>query len=216
MQSSPSSWNLGERIDEAAWPATDRAAQPEIGPPSPPAGQFGWQRDRNRRGDRFSTAEWCRRNDRKGTLIRHASRRVTSPVRQLAVAMIEPALQTTLVAPVGSAALLASSLRAASRAAIALPAVAVRANPEHRLASLAATNSRPENHFSMNRHPPTAAAFDNSNGSCEGGTSFDGVLRMKVPAQALQPCRTTGEFPPVAWFEDRGVLLRWCPWECGW
>jgi hypothetical protein len=26
--SSPSSWNVRERIDEAAWPATDRAAQP--------------------------------------------------------------------------------------------------------------------------------------------------------------------------------------------
>jgi hypothetical protein len=56
-RSSPSSWNLGERIDEAARPATDRAAQPEIGLPSPPAGQPGWQRDHNRRGDRFSTAE---------------------------------------------------------------------------------------------------------------------------------------------------------------
>ena len=70
--SSPSSWNVWERIDEAAWPATDRAAQPEIGPLFQPAGQLEWQRDRNRRRDRFSTAEWCRRNDRKGRLIRHA------------------------------------------------------------------------------------------------------------------------------------------------
>ena len=43
-----------------------------------------------------------------------------------------------------------------------------------------ATNPRPENHFSMNRHPPTGAAFDNGNGSCEGGTNFDGRLLMKV------------------------------------
>ena len=64
---------------------------------------------------------------------------MTSPVRVLTVAMIEAALQTTLVTAVGGAALLASRLRAASRAAIALPAIAVRANPEHRLASLAAT-----------------------------------------------------------------------------
>jgi hypothetical protein len=143
---SPSSWNLGERIDEAAWPATDRAAQPEIGPFFQPAGQIGWQRDHKRLGDRFSTAEWCRRNDRKGTLIRHASRRVT-----LAVAMIEPALQTPLVAPVGSTTLPASIFRAASQAAMALPAIAVRANPECCLASLPATNPRRENHFSMNR-----------------------------------------------------------------
>ena len=112
MPSSPSSWNLWERIDEAAWSATDRAAQPEIGSLFQPGrAAVEWQRDRNRQGDRFSTAEWCRRNDRKGTLIRHASRRVTLPVRTLPVAMIEPALQTPLVAAVGSAALPAPSFR---------------------------------------------------------------------------------------------------------
>jgi hypothetical protein len=164
---------LWERINEAAWPATDRAAQPEVGSLFQPAGQFRWQRERNWHRDRFSTAEWCRRNDRKGTLIRHASRRMTPTVLTLPVAMIESALDTPLVAAVGRAALAAPSFGAASRAAIALSAIAVRANPEHRLASLAATNSRPENHFSMNRHPPTEAAFDNSNGSCQGRTSFD-------------------------------------------
>jgi hypothetical protein len=171
---------MWERIDEAAWPATDRAAQPTIGSLFQSTGQPGWKRDRNRYRDRFSTAEWCRRNDRKGTLIRHASRRVTLPVRTLPVAMIEPALQTPLMAAIGSAALPAPSFGAASRTAIALSAVAVRANPEHRLTSLAATNPRPEKHFSMNRHRPTEAAFDNSNGSCEGGTSFEGGLLMKV------------------------------------
>lgn len=34
--SSPSSWNLWERIDEAAWPAADRAAQPRTGAGFPP------------------------------------------------------------------------------------------------------------------------------------------------------------------------------------
>jgi hypothetical protein len=115
-----------------------------------------------------------------GRLIRHPNWGVAFAVRTLPVAMIEPALQTLLVAPVGSASLLASSSRAASRTAIALPAVTVRANPERCLASLAATNSRPENHFSMNRHPPTPADFDKGNGSCECETSFDGGLLMKV------------------------------------
>lgn len=55
--SSPSSWNLRERIGEAAWAATDRATQPGIGSLFQPAGRLRWQRDR------FSTAEWCRRND---------------------------------------------------------------------------------------------------------------------------------------------------------
>ena len=130
-----------------------------------PAGQLAWQRDWNRRGDRFSTAEWCRRKDRKGTLIRHAGRCVTLSVGTLPVAMIEPPFQAPLVAAVGIAALPAPSFVAASRTAIDLSAVAVRANPEHRLASLAPTNSRSENHFCMNRHPSTEAAFDKGNGS---------------------------------------------------
>ena len=124
-RSSPSSWNLWERIDEAAWPTTNRAAQPEIGAFFLPTGQPRWQRDRNRHRDRFSPAEWCRRNDRKGTLIRHASRRVTVPVRTLPVAVIESALQTPLVAAIGLAALPAPSFGAAGRAAIALSAIAV-------------------------------------------------------------------------------------------
>jgi hypothetical protein len=35
--SSPSSWNVWERIDEAAWPAANRAAQPETDPLFQPA-----------------------------------------------------------------------------------------------------------------------------------------------------------------------------------
>src|SRR5215813_3960209 len=78
--SSPSSWNAWEGIDEAARPATDRAAQPEIGSLFQPAGGLNLQRDGRRRHDRFSTAEWCRRNDRMGRLIRHASGPVTLAV----------------------------------------------------------------------------------------------------------------------------------------
>jgi len=114
----------------------------------------------------------------------------------LPVAMIEPALQTLLVAAVGSAALPATSLGAASRAAIALAAVAVRANPERRLASRAATNSRPENHFCMNRHPPTEAAFDKGNGSCERRSSFDGRLLMKVAKPEPRCFERRGSLPP--------------------
>jgi hypothetical protein len=117
---------------------------------------------------------------------------MTLAVCMLPVPMIEPALQTPLVPAVGSAVLPAASFGAAGRAAIALPAVAVRANPEHRLASLAATNSRPENRFSMDRHPPTQADFDNGNGSCQGRTSFDGALLMKVAKPGTPLLRTAG------------------------
>jgi hypothetical protein len=128
-------------------------------------------------------------------LIRHASRRVTVPVRTLPVAVIESALQTPLVAAIGLAVLPAPNFGAAGRAAIALSAIAVRANPEHRLASLAATNSRPEYHFSMDRHPPTQADFDNGHGSCQGRTSFDGTLLMKVAKPEPRCIEQRGSLP---------------------
>jgi len=130
-----------------------------------------------------------------GRLIRHADQRVALPVRTLPVPMIEPAFPTPLVAVVGSAVLSAPGCAAASRTAIALSAVAVRANPEQRLASLTATNAQPENHFSMNRHPPTQAGFDKGNGSCQGKTSFDGDLPMKV-AQPEPRCLERRGSPP--------------------
>ena len=101
-------------------------------------------------------------------------------VRTLPIPMIEPAFRTPLVAVVGDTVLPTSGFRAASCAAIALPPIAVRTNPEHRLASLAAANPLPENHFALNRHPPAQADFDSGNGSCQGRTSFNGGLHMKV------------------------------------
>ena len=98
------------------------------------------------------------------------------PVRTLPVAMIEPAFGALLVPLVGGTALLAPGLHAAIRAAIALPSITVRTDPEHPLAWRTATNSLPENDFAMNRHPPTQADFDNGNGSCHGRTSLDGGL----------------------------------------
>jgi hypothetical protein len=67
----------------------------------------------------------------------------------------------------------------------------VRTTPEHRLASLTAANPLPKNHFFLNRHPSTQADFDNDNGSCQGRTSFDGGLLMKV-ANSEPPLPTAG------------------------
>jgi hypothetical protein len=141
-------------------------------------------------------------------LIRHAGR-VTLTVGTLPVAMIEPALQTLLVPAVSRAVLPEPGLDAASRAAIALPAVAARTNPEHRLASLAATNPRPEDHFSMNRHRSAPAGFDNGNGSCQGGNSLDGSLRMKV-AKPEPRCVNSGvlhAFPKSPYSFSGGMFL---------
>jgi hypothetical protein len=121
---------------------------------------------------------------------------VPLPVLLLPIPVVEPTFRTLLIAAIGRPVLPAPGFRAASRAAIALTPIAVRTNPEHRLASLAATNPRPENHFSTNRHPPTGAAIDNSNGSCEGGTSFDGGLLMKVAKPEPRCFQQRGSLPP--------------------
>lgn len=75
-----------------------------------------------------------------GRLIRHARPAAPLPVRTMPVPMIKPAFRTLLVAVVSDTVLPPPGFRAASRAAIALPPIAVGTNPEHRLASLAAAN----------------------------------------------------------------------------
>ena len=131
-----------------------------------------------------------------GRLIRHASGCVAFAVCPLPVPMVQSAFRTALVAAVGSTALLPPGVRAADRAAIALPSIAVRTNPEHRLASLTAANPLPENHFFLNRHPPTQADFDNGNGSCQGRTSLDGDLLMKVAEPEPRCFERRGSLPP--------------------
>jgi hypothetical protein len=110
--------------------------------------------------------------------------------------MVEPAFGTLLITVVGRPVLPAPGFGAARQAAIALSAIAVCTNPEHRLASLAATNALPENHFSMNRHPPPQADFDNGNGSCQGRTNLDGDLLMKVAEPEPRCFEQWGSLPP--------------------
>ena len=102
------------------------------------------------------------------------------PVQLLSIPVIEPAFGTLLIAAVGRPVLPAPGFDAARRAAIALSAVAMCTNPEHRLASPAAANALPENHFARSLHPPAQADFDNGNGSCQVRTSLDGDLLVKV------------------------------------
>jgi hypothetical protein len=74
-----------------------------------------------------------------------------APVLLLPVAMIEPAFRALLVPGVGPTPLLEASLLAASGAAIAMAAVAVRADEKHRTTLFAHANSLPENRFAVNR-----------------------------------------------------------------
>ena len=66
--------------------------------------------------------------------------------------MIKPAFRALLVPGVGPPPLLEASLLAVSGAAIAMAAVAVRADEKHRATLFAHANSLPENPFAVNRH----------------------------------------------------------------
>jgi len=86
----------------------------------------------------------------------------------LPVPMIESAFGTSLVPPVGAAPLKESRAVTAGETAIALPAVAVQAEPEHGKASLHAANPLPENDFAVIVHLPSQAGLDNGNGFVSG------------------------------------------------
>jgi hypothetical protein len=121
---------------------------------------------------------------------------VTLAVGALPVPMIEPAFETPLVPVVGIAALLATCFPAAGGAAVGLAAITMRTDKEHRLASLAAADSLPENYFSMRLHPPTQADFDKGNGSCHGKGSFEGGLLRKVAKPEPRCFRRRGSLRP--------------------
>lgn len=109
-----------------------------------------------------------------GTLIRHACPAgLAVSIFPLPVAMVQSSFRAPLVAAVGAASLLAPGFSAAKEAAIALSAITMLADPEHRVAFTAAANPLPENHFSMSRHPCPQAGLDNGNQSWQVRTSFD-------------------------------------------
>ena len=138
-------------------------------------------------------------------MIRHARPAPTLAVLLLAIPVVEPAFGTLLIAAVGRPVLPAPGFGAARRAAIALSAIAMSTNPEHRLASLAAANALPENHFPMNCHPPTQADFDKGNGSCQGRTSLDGDLLLKV-AEPEPRCSNGGVLYRLS---SHNTIFRW-------
>jgi len=74
-------------------------------------------------------------------LIRHARLALAAPVLPLPVTMILPALGTPLMPAVRAPSLLPPGIDAASGTAITLSAIAVFTDPEHGMASIAATNS---------------------------------------------------------------------------
>jgi hypothetical protein len=97
-------------------------------------------------------------------MIRHRRLRPAPAVFPLAVAMIEPAFQTLLVATVGPSALAKPRLASACQAAIALSTIAARTEKEGCAAIAGQANPKPQNHFARNRHASPQAGLDNDDG----------------------------------------------------
>ena len=104
-------------------------------------------------------------------MIRHGrwSLAQAASVRVLAIAMIELPFGALLVASVGAPPLLPTGLLTALVAAVAVAAVAVRADEENRVAALSKANPLPQNRFAMNhRHASSQAGLDNGSGLVAG------------------------------------------------
>ncbi len=101
-------------------------------------------------------------------MIRHARPAPVFAVPLLAVAMIEPAFETLLIAPIGRAMLAQTCRSAALQAAIALAAVTARAQEEHRATFVGVTEPLSQDYFRVRRHVPSQAALDNGTGFVAG------------------------------------------------
>ena len=101
-------------------------------------------------------------------------------VSALPVAMIELSFRASLMAVVGPAALPAARFEAAGLAAVTLSAVAVPADPEHRVTSGCRTNPLPKNHLALRIHVRCQAGLDNGDRSWQVRTSLLCGYLLKV------------------------------------
>ena len=135
-----------------------------------------------------------------GTLIRHAQWGLPSAasVIALTIAMIEPSLRAPLVAAVGAPSLAEAGTLTAWGAAVALSAIAVCTDEEHRVTLVAQANPLPEYCFAMNRrHASSQAGLDNGTGFVAGWNQ----LSLVLPVERLpnsEPCRSNGRVPSAS------------------
>ena len=78
--------------------------------------------------------------------------------------MIEASFPALLMPAIRTAPLSETCYVAATQAAVALPAITMRTNPEHSETFAAQTNPLPQHHFARNRHARSQAGLDNGNG----------------------------------------------------
>jgi hypothetical protein len=135
--------------------------------------------------------------------------RLALAVLPLAVAMIEPSFSTPLIPPIGTAPLPEPGFAAASQAAVALSAVTVGTEIEHRVAAAAEANPLPENHCAMNRHACSAGGAGQRHalrGNLEPA-SFGGLT--KVAIREPRRFQRRGSFPASRLPGHITPLLNW-------
>ncbi len=124
-----------------------------------------------------------------------------APVIALSVAMIKPSFEAPLMAAVGAPTLVDSGMLTAGGAAIALSAVAVRADEEHCVTLATEANPLPEYRFAMNcRHASSQAGLDNGTDFVAGWNQLSLVLPVKgLPNSETLPLQRQGSirFPPL-------------------
>ena len=190
----PSFWNAWKRIDEAPGAAAIATVQPKAGCITD-ANDWRGRAYRCCCCNLFPTIRCCRRNGRMGTLIRHAGLNQAPPIVTLAVAMIQSPFRARLMSAIGGTALPPPRCCAASRTAIALPAVTVRTNEEQHVAGAAQTEPRPQNRLAMYSHAPGVRALTTAIPSWEVRTSFDvWLLSHEGRHQARTPPLLTAGF----------------------
>jgi hypothetical protein len=123
-----------------------------------------------------------------------------APVIALPVAMIEPSFGALLVAAVGAPSLVEAGTLTAWGAAVALSAIAVRADEEHCVTLATEANSLPEYRFAMNcRHASSQAGLDNGPGFVAGWNQICLVLPVEWLPNS-EPCRSNGRVPSLPAF----------------
>jgi len=130
---------------------------------------------------------------RLGTLIRHASRFQPLAILLLPVPMIESALQTLLMTPVGFAPLLAARFLPATRAAVTLTMITTGAEIKHRTAPFGTAELLAESNR-WDRHPAAKTslspqALDSRRHSCEDHLTL--VAKSSSPEE-YRPTKNPG------------------------
>ena len=113
--------------------------------------------------------------------------------------MIEPSFGASLVAMVSTTALTAPGFETAAIAAVTLSAVAVPADPEHRVTSDCRTNTLTKNHLALTIHVRPEAGLDNSDRSWQVRTvCLCGYLPKvaRLSARAAPTARAPDALPP--------------------